>query len=33
VSPSSTWKEWPQPQDETAFGLLMAKPDDWIVST
>src|SRR5439155_24003948 len=33
ASPSSTWKECPQPQDETAFGLLMAKPDCSIEST
>ena len=26
-SPSSTWKEWPQPQDETAFGFSILKPD------
>src|SRR5919197_388268 len=26
ASPSSTWKEWPQPQEETAFRLLIAKP-------
>ena len=24
--PSSTWKEWPQPQEAETFGLLMAKP-------
>ena len=30
---SSTWNECPQPQDETAFGLLIANPDWWIVST
>src|SRR5437879_13327884 len=29
ASPSSTWKLWPQPQDEPAFGLLMAKPAAW----
>ncbi len=30
-SPSSTWKEWPQPHEETAFGLSILKPDSWIV--
>ncbi len=30
-SPSSTWKEWPQPQDETAFGLSILNPDSVIV--
>ena len=30
-SPSSTWKEWPQPHDETAFGLSILKPDSVIV--
>ena len=25
-SPSSTWKEWPQPHEETAFGLSILKP-------
>jgi len=29
---SATWKEWPQPQDETAFGLSILNPDSWIVS-
>ena len=24
--PSSTWKEWPQPHDEAAFGLSILKP-------
>ncbi len=32
-APSSTWKEWPQPQDAVAFGLLIAKPAAWIEST
>ena len=26
-SPSSTWNEWPQPQEETAFGLSILNPD------
>ena len=25
-SPSSTWKEWPQPHAALTFGLLIAKP-------
>ena len=29
-SPSSTWKEWPQPHEETAFGLSILKPDSEI---
>src|SRR6478609_12174674 len=28
-SPSSTWKEWPQPHEETAFGLSILNPDSW----
>lgn len=31
-SPSETWKEWPHPQDETAFGLSILKPDSVIAS-
>ena len=30
--PSSTWNEWPQPQEEVTFGLLIAKPP-WRPST
>src|SRR2546423_15659569 len=30
---SSTWNEWPHPQDETAFGLLIANPAAAIVSS
>src|SRR5204862_666850 len=26
ASPSSTWKEWPQPHAAETFGLLIAKP-------
>jgi hypothetical protein len=29
---SATWNEWPQPQEETAFGLSILNPDSWIVS-
>ena len=32
-APSSTWKEWPQPQEELAFGLLIANPAAWMEST
>jgi len=28
-----TLKEWPQPQEAVAFGLLIAKPAAWIEST
>ena len=28
-SPSSTWNEWPQPHEETAFGLSILNPDSW----
>jgi hypothetical protein len=30
-SPSSTWKEWPQPHEETAFGLSILNPDSEMV--
>ena len=33
ASSSATWNEWPQPHEETAFGLLIAKPAAWIEST
>ncbi len=26
-APSSTWKEWPQPHEEAAFGLSILNPD------
>src|SRR5712691_11726320 len=32
-APSSTWKECPQPQDELAFGLLIANPAASMEST
>src|SRR2546426_185890 len=32
-APSSTWKEWPQPQEELALGLLIANPAAWMEST
>src|SRR5579862_10046809 len=30
--PSSTWKLWPQPHEELAFGLSILKPDSASVS-
>ena len=28
-APSSTWKEWPQPHEDEAFGFSILKPDSW----